>query len=191
MNHSKLFELISQKMPLEEIDAGFIKNYFEPLIIEKNVLLEEQNRIANHLYFINDGFVRVFHIDDGVEITTQIHGNRKFVTSFNSFITGNRSMENVKSITECNLLRMTKEGHDSLFKQNSKWAGFCKRIYESAISTYEQRTNDLLTLSAEKRYLKLLSTQPEIIGNIPIQYIASYIGIKPESLSRIRRQVIS
>lgn len=64
-------------------------------------------------------------------------------------------------------------------------------FYENAISFNQQRTTDLLILSAEKRYLKLLTEQPEIIQNVPIQYIASYIGIKPESLSRIRKKIVS
>lgn len=64
-------------------------------------------------------------------------------------------------------------------------------MYEQAIAFNLQRTTDLLTLSAEKRYLKLLAEQPEVIQNVPIQYIASYIGIKPESLSRIRKKIIS
>lgn len=81
--------------------------------------------------------------------------------------------------------------YETLTKESEFWSVVCKQVYEKAITFNQQRTTDLLTLSAEKRYLKLLKEHPKIIQNVPIQYIATYIGIKPESLSRIRKKIIS
>jgi hypothetical protein len=63
-------------------------------------------------------------------------------------------------------------------------------IFEQSVATTQIRANDFATLTAELRYKKLIDNQPEIIQHVPIQYIASYLGIKPQSLSRIRKQII-
>jgi ribosomal protein L10 len=63
-------------------------------------------------------------------------------------------------------------------------------IFEQSVATTQVRVNDFATLTAELRYKKLVEQQPELIQNVPIQYIASYLGIKPQSLSRIRKQMI-
>ena len=191
MMHKKLLDYVSDFAHITEGDTDSIKEYFEPVSAGKCGFLIKESKIANHLYFINSGFVRVFHLENGCEITTQIIGPSSLLTSFNIFIKGTAASEAVETITPCEFLRVSKEHHAALYEQSKDWALFCKNVYEKAIAIQEQRIKDILTLSAEKRYLKLISTQPEIIRNVPLQYIASYIGIKPESLSRIRRQVIS
>jgi CRP-like cAMP-binding protein len=191
MKHEKLVKFIEGNVSIERFDIDLIKNHFEPITVNKNVLLEKENRIANYLYFINSGYIRVFHVADGVEITTHINCQFNFITSFNSFITATPAQDNVVSITQSELLRISKKNLDSLYQHSQKWTAFCKYVYEQSLSFNEGRMNDMLALSAEKRYLKLMAMQPELIQHVPLQYIASYLGIKPESLSRIRRQVIS
>jgi hypothetical protein len=88
-------------------------------------------------------------------------------------------------------LRITKNNFDILCQKSQKWADFSRIIYEKSVIYNEQRTRDIINLSAEERYLNLLKYNPDIIQNVPLQYIASFIGIKPESLSRIRRKLIS
>ncbi|NLR79527.1 Crp/Fnr family transcriptional regulator [Chitinophaga eiseniae] len=191
MKHEQLIRFVERNVPVDRFDIDLIENYFEPVAVNKNVVLEREDKIANHLYFVNSGFVRVYHLENGEEITTHINCQLNFITSFNSFITATPAQDNVESITPCELLRISKKHLDALYQQSEKWTKFCKKIYEQSLTFNEQRMKDILTLPAEKRYLKLIATQPEVIRNVPLQYIASYIGIKPASLSRIRRQVIS
>ena len=191
MKYHKLLKLITEYIQVNDADIKLVETLFEPITFQKNDLLEEINKIAKYLYFINSGFVRVFYLQDGNEITTHINCPPGFITSFNSFVTLSAANDNVKTITSCELLRITKKNFDTLNSHSQKWADFGKIIYERSLLYNEQRTNDLLTLSAEQRYLKLLSTQPEIVQNVPLQYISSYLGIEPQSLSRIRKKIIS
>jgi CRP/FNR family transcriptional regulator, anaerobic regulatory protein len=78
----------------------------------------------------------------------------------------------------------------TLIDKSENFKKFSLIIFEQAIASGSKRADELATLNAEQRYIKLLEQQPEILQNIPIQYIASYLGIKPQSLSRIRRQII-
>jgi CRP-like cAMP-binding protein len=97
----------------------------------------------------------------------------------------------VECITDCEILRITNADLKKLIDESDCFKKFSLIIFEQAVSSAVLRANDLATLNAEQRYKKIITQQPQLIHNIPIQYIASYLGMKPESLSRIRRQIIS
>ncbi|MBI1767066.1 MAG: Crp/Fnr family transcriptional regulator [Bacteroidetes bacterium] len=191
MTVEPLIKYVSAFSDISDNDVRLLKQFFKPADFLKGSTLEKENTVAQKLYFIRNGFIRIFCTDDGTEVTTQIVGPNNFITGFNSFVSGTLSKENIKCISNCDLLYITKSDYNELTKESAIWSAFCKQVYEKAISLNQQRTTDLLTLSAEKRYLKLLAEQPELIQNVPILYVASYIGIKPESLSRIRKKIIS
>ncbi len=185
----KLIKDISKYIPLSKEDIRTISESFSSITIPKNTMLEVENTSTKYLYFIINGYVRVFYTKEGEERTTQINCPSGFITSFQSFITNSKAYDNVQTISECNLLRVTKDSLDKLNKNVKDWGIYGEKIYEQALIYNEDRTRDMILLTAEERYLKLMKTQPDIIQNVSLQYIASYIGIKPESLSRIRRQI--
>ena len=187
--HQKLINDILKYIPLDKEDIQTIVEAFESVIIPKNTMLEVENESTKYLYFIIDGYIRVFYTKNGEERTTQINCPSGFITSYQSFITNTKAYDNVQTISECNLLRITKDNLDKLNETVIDWGIYGEKIYEKALIYNEDRTRDMILLSAEERYLKLMKTQPDIIQNVPLQYIASYIGIKPESLSRIRKQI--
>lgn len=187
----QLIKFISERISISTADVKLLKHCFKYGYFEKGALLEKENAVAKNLYYLTNGFVRIFCYHNGEEVTTQITGSNNFITSFNSFVTGTASQENVRCITACEVLYVTKAEYDNLYLKIPNWEKFCRKIYEKVIELNLQRTKDLLSLSAEIRYLTLMSTRPEIAQHVPIQYIASYIGVKPESLSRIRKKIIS
>lgn len=191
VKHKILIDLVSSYIQLSGADEQLLSTYFEPVFVKKQTVLEKETERTKYLYFIIDGFVRVFIVDDGEDRTTQINCPSGFITSFQSFISETAAYDNVETITDCNLLRISKSKLNELSEKIDNWGIFGEKIYEQALVFNEERTRDMILLTAEERYLKLLKTQPQLIQNVPLQYIASYIGIKPESLSRIRKQLIS
>jgi CRP/FNR family transcriptional regulator, anaerobic regulatory protein len=187
-----LIQAISQKVQLSSEDIELCKKYFEAVSFTKNEIIEEQDKIPEYLYFIVSGFMRLFYYDDnGDEVTTQINHSNSFTASYMRFIHGIKAKENVECITDCNLLRISKPNLKTLIDRSDSFKVFSLMIFEQAITIAENRADDLATLSAEQRYKKLLNEKPEILQNVPIQYIASYLGMKPESLSRIRKNIIN
>jgi CRP/FNR family transcriptional regulator, anaerobic regulatory protein len=183
--------LLGNYVQLTESDITFCKNYFELKSFSKNSLLEEEHKIPKHLYFIIKGYMRLFYYDDnGDEVTTLIAAPNSFITSFLDFIHGKKSKENLECVTNCEVYRIEKSKLVELIDKNENFKNFSLVIFEQAINITQLRANDFATLTAELRYKKLLEQQPEIVQNVPIQYIASYLGIKPQSLSRIRKQLI-
>ena len=189
---TNLIATISKTVIPNEADIALCELYFEPVSIPKNTILEEQGKIPEYLYFINSGYMRLFYYDEnGDEIITNLSAEGSFVASFLSFINGFSAKENVECITDCELLRIAKPNLKRMIDESENFKQFSLIIFQQAIALAEIRANDLATLNAEQRYRKFIANQSSILQNVPVQYIASFLGMKPESLSRIRRQIIS
>jgi CRP/FNR family transcriptional regulator, anaerobic regulatory protein len=187
-----LIDIISRTSKPSIEDIELCRLHFEPLKISRNTVLEEQGTIPQYLYFVSSGFMRLFYYDEnGDEQTTYLCSPNGFIASFLCFINQIKATENVECITDCNVFRISNVNLKKIINESETFKTFSLIIFEQAISSTAIRANDLATLNAEQRYKKLTTQQPQLVQNIPIQYIASYLGMKPESLSRIRRQIIS
>ncbi|KOY84476.1 cyclic nucleotide-binding protein [bacterium 336/3] len=187
----KLYNLISQKSSLAQQDKILCEKYFEPVLLPKNRIIEEEGKIPKYLYFIVEGYLRLFYYDrEGNEITTHINCPPGFITAYFDFIHQTKATENLECITESQLLRITKEDLDVLMEQSQRLKDFSIWVFQQSIIYNEQRTKDLATLTAEQRYFKLMENYPTVLHNVPLQYIASFLGMNPKSLSRIRKQII-
>jgi len=190
--HENLLNIIKQQVTITENDIRLCKEYFEPVLFPKNRIIEEEGKIPQYLYFVVSGFMRLFHYNEhGDEVTTHINCPPGFITSYADFINQTKAAENVECITECQLLRITKNNLDLLTRTSEAFKDFSIWVFQQSIAYNENRSKELATLTAEQRYKKLIENYPVILHNVPVQYIASFLGMKPESLSRIRRQMIN
>lgn len=189
--HSQLLELISKTVRLTNAEKALCEQYFEPVLFPKNQVIEEEGKIPRYLYFVASGYVRLFHYNDnGDEVTTHINCPPGFITSYSNFINQTRANENLECITACTLLRITKNDLDTLIQQSTAFKDFSIWVFQQSLSYNETRANELATLTAEQRYQKLIDNYPQILHNVPLQYIASFLGMNPKSLSRIRKEII-
>jgi len=190
--HENLLNIIKQQVTITENDIRLCKEYFEPVLFPKNRIIEEEGKIPQYLYFVVSGFMRLFHYNEhGDEVTTHINCPPGFITSYADFINQTKAVDNVECITECQLLRITKSNLDLLTRTSEAFKDFSIWVFQQSIAYNENRSKELATLTAEQRYKKLIENYPAILHNVPVQYIASFLGMKPESLSRIRRQMIN
>jgi len=188
--HRKLIDFIRQYHLLSAQEADLISSSFDPVIFPKNRIIEEQGAVPKYLYYIVSGYLRLFHYNEnGDEVTTHINCPPGFFTSYGNFIGESESSENVECVTECELLRITKAELDKLIAASPVMKDFSISVFQQSITYNENRSQELATLGAEQRYRKLISSYPEILHNVPVQYIASFLGMKPESLSRIRKKL--
>lgn len=188
--HNQLIQLISVRTQLSDVERELCIQYFEPVLYPKNRVIEEEGKVPQYLYFVISGFVRLFHYNDkGDEVTTHINCPPGFITSYSNFTNQTRSDENLECITDCELLRITKTDLDLLTQKSPAFKDFSFFVFQKSLSYNEKRAKELATLTAEKRYLKLMTEHPELLHNVPMQYIASFLGMNPKSLSRIRKQI--
>lgn len=189
--HNQLLNLISQKVVLADNDKELCKKYFEPVVFPKNQIIEQEGKVPKYLYFVVSGFMRLFYTNNlGDEVTTHINCPPGFLTSYTHFVNQVKSNENVECITECELLRITKMDLDFLVQNSLAFKDFSLWVFQQSIEYNENRSKDLAALPAAQRYKKLMDQYPEMVRNVPLQYIASFLGMNPKSLSRIRKQII-
>jgi CRP-like cAMP-binding protein len=189
--YERLLAEISQIGKLTVEDSDNVKKNFIPVSATRNSVLEEQGKVPQYLYFIDSGFMRLFYYDEnGEEQTTFLSSQSGFIASFSSLINQTKATENVECITDCELFKISYVDAKKLVEKSENFKNFFLVMFEKSISSASIRANDLALLNAEQRYQKMIDQQPHFIQNIPLQYIASYLGIKPQSLSRIRKQAI-
>jgi len=190
--YKKLITKISSFITLTEEDIALVELLFEYRHCKKNEILINEGEYANSAYFVDSGYLRYYKIiDNGEEQTIHLVIPTHFATSLPSFLYNIKSEELLQSVVDSEVFLITRENLEKLYNTASKWQEFGRKLMEFFLMEKEQRLIDQLSLSAIERYKKLLDTDPQLIQNIPIQYIASFIGIKPESLSRIRKQIFS
>ncbi|MGE7774256.1 Crp/Fnr family transcriptional regulator [Chitinophaga sp. NPDC101104] len=190
--YETLFRYIQQFIEMPGSDKDSCRNTFKVLQVKKDTMLETAGKIPQHHNFIVSGFMRKFYVNDnGEEVTVDLNNGPRFFTSWFHFANQTPSGENLHCITDCELLRISKQDADRTVKTSITQKDFTIKLFNQVMDEDKQRMNDLATLTAEQRYLKFMKSSPEIIKNVPLKFIASYLGIKPESLSRIRREIIS
>lgn len=189
--HEKLLHLIAKNKDFGDEDAILCRQFFEPISFSKNTIIEEEGKVPQFLYFVVSGFIRLFYYNEkGEEITTHINCPPGFITSYFHFINETISSENLECITDCDLLRISKNQLETIINKKKIFKDFSLSVFQEALTYNENRANELATLTAEERYNKLIKNYPSIIQNVPLQYIASFLGMNPKSLSRIRKNNI-
>ncbi|MEQ8413887.1 MAG: Crp/Fnr family transcriptional regulator [Imperialibacter sp.] len=194
MNHyfETFFSYVEQILTMPESDKEQCRQYFTPLWVPKDTILEEAGKVPKYHNFIVSGYMRNFRLDEkGEEVTVDLNDGPRFFTSYFHFANQTVSNESLHCITDCELLRITKEGFDITVATGLTAKDYALLLFQKLMEEDKQRTTDLATLSAEQRYLKLVDEKPNIPKNVSLKYISSYLGIKPESLSRIRRELLS
>ena len=190
--HQKFIAFIEAMIHMPDYEKELCYQYFEPVIYSKNTIIEKEGKVPKYLYFIISGHMRNFHIDDfGNGVTVDMNHSPRFFTSYNHFVNRTVSNENIECITDCGLLRCKRDDIDILFEKSPIIIKNELQVLQKAFEDERKRVIDMTTLTAEQRYLKFIKEQPEIIHNVPLQYIASYLGMKPESLSRIRKKFLN
>lgn len=156
MNHCKtLLNFIETRASITKDERKTLMSSFIICSKSKKDYLVRQTHRAHHLFFIVNGSVRFFRYDNrGNEITTHLSRANNFVTSFDSFLYGKPSTENVQCTSECELLSVAKKEYDKLYKTVNEWSLFCQKIYEDYIREKEERIYLFQHLSATERYQK-------------------------------------
>lgn len=181
-----------QLMPhLSEAEWEALEERLTIKIYAKGDYIVKQGDICSYVYFINSGFLRFYKIIDGKEISTGFMGANQYVSSYDSFLTRKPAFENLQVLEEAELHCLSYEDMQFLYKQYPVYQMFGRVIAEQLFIWVNERTNALLLLSPEQRYENMINNQSEILQRVPQYMLASYIGVTPEHLSRIRKKMMS
>jgi CRP-like cAMP-binding protein len=185
----QLLAHLKQYYQLSEEAQQVLPDYFTKLILPRNELLITQGKVCKHLYFLEQGCLRGFYNLDDKEITHWFGFENDFVTSFHSFITQEPAVENIQLVEGCVLWAISKESLWQLFSQYHEIERLVRIVYEKYYIRLEERFVNAQFRTATERYQGLLEQAPHIIDRVSLGYIASYLGISQETLSRIRSRL--
>ncbi|NBB22012.1 cyclic nucleotide-binding domain-containing protein [Runella sp. CRIBMP] len=159
--------------------------------LKRREVLIAEGDICRYAYFIKKGCLRYFHNVDGEEITGQFFFENGWYTDYESFLLQKPSKQNIDALEPTELILLPKSELLNLYITIPKFEKFGRIMAENAFLGLRNRTELLTQQSAEERYLRLMKERPKVIERVPQHYIASYLGIKPPSLSRIRKRIMN
>ncbi len=189
MISSLLFANINKYAKITEDDFSLIEKKLLKRFVNKRRPLLMEGETSRYLYFVEKGALRSYTIDkDGLEHVVQLVIEDYWVTDLYSFITGAPGNINIEAIEDSEVLLLPNNELDRLYNEIPALERFFRHLYQRAYVSLQQRYNTALSNNAEERYRLLITDFPHIAARIPLIYIASYLGITPESLSRIRKR---
>jgi CRP-like cAMP-binding protein len=148
----------------------------------------KMGRPAQKLGFIESGLVRIYAASEEKEVTQWISTPGYFITELSSFIFQKPSRLHLQAIEDCVIYSITKEDHRELCKSSAEWNEVDKKFIAKCFVTLEDRIFSHLYMTAEERFKQLMDFQPELFNKVPLQYLASMLGMTPETLSRMRKK---
>ena len=184
----KFRQFIEKYTLLTETDWLIISECFEKQIVEKDEVILTEGKICRHLYFIESGLLRFFINKEGNDITKFFTEAPYCFTSQVSFNSERPATENIQAIEESIVWQITLKQTNDLLELKS-WNTFVRKLTQEVQYFTEEILEELQTETAEKRYEKMLNNEPLLLQRIPLKYLASYLGIAPQSLSRIRKKI--
>lgn len=190
--HDLLLKSISEKTRITSAEEAKLKEFFIPKKIRKRQYVLNAGDVCQYITFVEKGMLRSFTVDDdGNEHVVQFAIEGWWISDVGSFISGNNALYNIEALEDSEVLNLTKQAMDDMMDQLPQLERYFRLLMQNNIIALQRRVIAYMSLSAEEKYLKLMDVCPDIISRAPQQYVASYLGITPETLSRIRKQVAS
>lgn len=184
-----LIKYINSRVSLTQEESDLIEKYFIPLDLDIKTSLLEAGKTERYIYFLSSGIVRGYQNVKGKIIVEHLVDEQNFFTSIDSFMNETPSPDYFETITNCKLLKISKTDLDLLRTYSSKWNAIIENITNEHLNCKMERVRDFQTLSAKERYMKFIKETPNLALNASIENIASFLGMEPQSLSRIRKQI--
>ena len=179
------------KVPLTDNELNLIDTYFEAKNLNRKEFLLQDGKICNFIGFIAEGTIRHFHIKDGIEKTCDISFENAWVTDFQSFTHNTYCIMNLQAMEDTTMLIIQKENLYNLYNECHKYETFGRLMAEEVAHRATEIAMSLSSDKPEERFQNLLKKQPDLFQRVPQKYIANFLGISPESLSRIRSRILS
>ncbi len=186
---NELIDYIESRTAIQPLEIELVKKHFVIENVSANQILSEAGKVERYIYFIIDGIVKGYQNIDGKIIIQHLVNEQDFFTSLDSFMNETPSLDYYETITDCKLLKLSKVDYDFLQNETTFWETFVKNVTSEHLNCKLNRVRDFQTLTAKERYVKFVDDNPKLALNVSIDNIASFLGMEPQSLSRIRKQL--
>jgi CRP-like cAMP-binding protein len=164
-----------------------VSDFFQTKKLKKGEFLFVPQQVATEIGFLLKGTCRIYYLIDDKESTRNIVAENGFVTSIPSFTTQKPCIEYVEALENLDLLMLSYQNLQTMYVMSIKWERFVRILAEFAYNEQQKRIYSLIALTAQQRYEQFTKESPDLVQKVPQYIIANYLGISPETLSRIRK----
>ena len=188
----KLESVFTQQLGMDRETFALSRGFWQLKTYKKGEFYNEYKNICKNLGFILDGVFRIYRVNDqtGEEKNVLFFSKGEFIASYKSFITQTACNYFTESTVDSKVLYIHIDHLNELYEKSHKWERFGRLLAEQAFDSVMTNTEGFLFKTAEERYVELLEKHPDIFNAVPQYHIASYLGIKAPSLSRIRKRMV-
>ena len=186
---SALFQYSAELVSFTREEKKIIESYFSVRQVPKKFTLIQHGKIARELYFINKGLLRLYYTKNTEDITAFIFREHLFSSSYDSFLRQAPSIQGLDTLEDSELLVITRENLNTLYKKVPRMETLARKIAEQRFINAQQILSSYILDSPEERWKKFEATNGDLLLRVPHHMIASFLGITPVSLSRIRKRI--
>jgi len=185
-----LYTHVRKRVALTKGEYDRCRTFFIPKKIRKKQFLLQEGEVCTHLAFVLKGCLRSYTVDrGGEEHIVQFATEDWWISDLQSFLSGNPSAYTIDALEDSEVLLLEKKAREPLLSEVPKFERFFRLLLEANYVASHRRIEETLSISAEERYLAFTKTYPALVQRIPQNQIASYLGVTPQSLSRIRNEL--
>jgi len=183
---AKIVEFINGICPISQETMHFMQQHIFPLSLKKGQYLLQPGEICGHYYYINKGILRSYIKYGSKDITVWINPENEITTSIRSMTRQQPSDEYIQAVEDCELFALSFEAVREMYERFPDMNQFARILLELYYAETEERVYIGRIPNANARYAHFIQSRPELVNRIPLKYVASYLGITLETLSRLR-----
>jgi CRP-like cAMP-binding protein len=185
------FQTLSQKVELSEDEITLVKSYLKPKKLRRKQYLLQEGDVCNFIAFVEKGALRAYSLDEkGTEHIIQFALEGWLISDLYSFLTGEPATYTIDALEDCELVLISKSANEELLKKMPKYETWVRLQITGAYIAMQKRLTSILSQSLEERYKAFTAIYPDIIQRVPQHMVASYMGLTPETLSRVRSKMV-
>jgi CRP-like cAMP-binding protein len=186
---SALIGTLNYFHPVSKGIEEFLQKNIHPCVFDKGKLLLKAGQVCENIYFIKKGAVRGFIKEGQKDITTWITAENELVTSISGLDKKNPAIENMQAIEECEMLALSYGDLQNLYGQFPEFNIVIRKLLQQYYQDAEKRAFIARLTNAESKYRYFISHHSNLVNRIPLKYVASFLGITLETLSRVRKKI--
>ncbi len=186
-----ILSAIEKHIELDEVERSVLLSLLESRTLKAGDYIERAGEMSQHFIFVSMGCLMAYYTDaDGVERVLQFATASWWTGDLHSFTKKKPSIYSTRALVDCEVLLLTSEGMESLLARAPKFEKYFRILFQNSLVAHQQRIMQTISFTAEERYESFRERYPALEQYVPQKYIASYLGVTPEFLSKIRRRLM-